>query len=533
MMKAFLAAATAALMVGNLAISQAETWVPSAGSNFWSDPNNWSPASVPNSAGAAAHFTNPTTGVNEVLVDTNVTVGSIEFNLTGSTGNNDYHINPDLLTPGTLTLNNNGAGATIVTQPGGIPNNDIGVEMVLNDNLTITLNQTENQSTAGSLSINGAISGSGGLTKDGPGTLTLITPGAKTYTGPTVFAAGKVRLRGADALPVNSSSFRILSGATIEPGFDGTVALGAGTLYLNGLGLPAFPGVIRPDRTTTSGRVIEITNPVVLESTSLIHSQTQNDITQGSITLSGPISGASDAQLQFTGANSNNQIGSYILEGNNTYQGGTLLHGGRLVVSNALGAGTASLGTGNVTIEDNTPIGTARTVLEIESGLTNAIGDSAILSLAGGGAPGVADTGYVNLGSGINETIGGLMLAGIMQSAGTYGASGSGAMFVNDDFFAGSGIITVVPAATPIPGDFNHSGTVDGADLVIWKSNFGSGNGADADGDGDSDGADFLVWQQNVGQHNSVAAVTGVPEPAAAFLLTVAGMAVVGRMRKR
>jgi autotransporter-associated beta strand protein len=531
-MKAFLAAVAAALVVGNLAVSQAETWVPSAGSNFWSDPNNWSPASVPNAVGAAAKFTNPTTALNQVLVDSNFTVGSIEFNLTGSTGNNDYHIDPDLLTPGTLTLDNNGAGATIVTQPGGIPNNDIGVNMVLNDNLTITLNQTENQSSAGSLSINGAISGSGGVTKNGPGTLTYITPGAKTYTGPTVFAEGKVRLRGADALPVNSSSFRIMSGATIEPGFDGTVALGAGTLYLNGLGLPAFPGVIRPDRTTTSGRVIEITNPVVLESTSLIHSQTQNDITQGSITLSGPISGASDAQLQFTAANSNNQIGSYILEGNNTYAGGTLLRGGRLVVSNALGLGLASLGTGNVTIENNTPIGVARTVLEIESGLTNSIANSATLSLAGGGAAGVADTGYVNLAAGINETVGGLILGGVTQPGGTYGASGSGAMFVNDDFFAGPGIITVVPAAPPIPGDFDHSGAVNGADLAIWRSSFGSGNGADADGDGDSDGADFLIWQRNLGQHNATAAVTGVPEPAAIVLLAAAGLAVAG-LRKR
>lgn len=42
-------------------------------------------------------------------------------------------------------------------------------------------------------------------------------------------------------------------------------------------------------------------------------------------------------------------------------------------------------------------------------------------------------------------TMGGLFFDGIAQSAGTWGATGSGATFTNDDWFTGTGTLTVVP----------------------------------------------------------------------------------------
>jgi hypothetical protein len=51
-----------------------------------------------------------------------------------------------------------------------------------------------------------------------------------------------------------------------------------------------------------------------------------------------------------------------------------------------------------------------------------------------------------------------------------------------------------------LPADFDNSGAVNGADLTLWKGDFGLNADSDADGDGDSDCNDFLAWQRQVGQ---------------------------------
>jgi hypothetical protein len=61
---------------------------------------------------------------------------------------------------------------------------------------------------------------------------------------------------------------------------------------------------------------------------------------------------------------------------------------------------------------------------------------------------------------------------------------------------------SISPAAAGHPGDFDGDGDVDGADFVVWQTNFPAAGGhalntGDADGDGDVDGADFVVWQTN------------------------------------
>jgi hypothetical protein len=86
------------------------------------------------------------------------------------------------------------------------------------------------------------------------------------------------------------------------------------------------------------------------------------------------------------------------------------------------------------------------------------------------------------------------------------------------------------------PGDFDSDGDVDGADFVAWQTNFPKPNGAtlaegDADGDGDVDGADFVVWQTNF-PFTPGPGASPVPEPTAAMLLAIGGVAVLARRRR-
>ena len=110
-------------------------------------------------------------------------------------------------------------------------------------------------------------------------------------------------------------------------------------------------------------------------------------------------------------------------------------------------------------------------------------------------------------------------------SGGTENVFGSQLPLRDSDFyFAWVDFANPLTPTTPIPGDFDDDGNVDGDDLNFWKGAFGQTAIGDADNDGDSDGKDFLLWQRNFGTGAPSAAAAGaVPEPASlALLLTAA-----------
>ncbi len=226
---------------------------------------------------------------------------------------------------------------------------------------------------------------------------------------------------------------------------------------------------------------------------------TSNKTGTGTATFNGNITAATS--LTVNG-------GTVTLAGANTYTGDNTVNGGSLAVQGA----SATFGGGNLSVN----AGSA----SIAAGVANAILDTAILTLAGGGTANTPDTGFISLDAGINEQVGSLVLGTTAFTSGTFGATGSGAQNIMDEYFAGMGIITVMGG---LPGDYNLDGKVDAADYVLWRKNPGAYGGSPAGYD---------TWRAHFGQTagsgaaryplgasaNSLSAA--VPEPAS-FLLAM------------
>jgi hypothetical protein len=93
-----------------------------------------------------------------------------------------------------------------------------------------------------------------------------------------------------------------------------------------------------------------------------------------------------------------------------------------------------------------------------------------------------------------------------------------------------------MPGGGAAGADYNHNGTVDAADYVVWRDTFGSTTLLDADGNNNGmiDQGDHDVWKAQFGTTPAAGtahATTTVPEPATAVLLTVAAALMLHRRR--
>lgn len=147
----------------------------------------------------------------------------------------------------------------------------------------------------------GNIAGSGNLTKNGTGTLTLS--GANTYTGETRISLGGLTLSGADRLS-NQTALSVANGATF---ILGNVAQRIGSLAGAG-------SVVLGAGTLSTG--------------------TNNGSTQ----FSGILSGSGGVTKAGTG--------EWLLSGANTYTGATTLNGGMLTLNGSLSASAMTVNTG-------------------------------------------------------------------------------------------------------------------------------------------------------------------------------------------
>jgi hypothetical protein len=91
--------------------------------------------------------------------------------------------------------------------------------------------------------------------------------------------------------------------------------------------------------------------------------------------------------------------------------------------------------------------------------------------------------------------------------------------------------------APGLTSDFTENGAVDGADFLLWQNGLGVANAAghgqgDADGDGDVDGADLSIWRDQFGRTSAILAIQAAPEPAGAALAVSALLCASLRRKK-
>ena len=272
----------------------------------------------------------------------------------------------------------------------------------------ITFNGARVRVSAGNLDIVGGCSGSGGVFGTSAGTVLRIS------NLPINFGAGTLSAH------LSSGIFSL----NVAGNAWGTMDLSGGTVRTD---VPdAFPATSTlqlqtgstVDLNGNSQTVGQLKNANATVGTRLITSATPATLTVNQSATSyfdGVLSGA----LALTKAGNGTLTLSNALH---TLSGPITVQGGTLTVAPATRLGPST----NITVTSGT----------LALNAANALTNTATLSIANGGAK-------VSLAAGVTQTVERLYLGGQRKGRSTWGASGSGAEYVDDAHFAGSGVVFV------------------------------------------------------------------------------------------
>jgi autotransporter-associated beta strand protein len=533
------AAATVSLFVSTSAQATTGTWVGPTNST-WSTGTAWQGGTIPNAVGDVAQYggTSSQIAKNDIA---NVTVGTLKV---FGTSNVSMQFTPNQ----NIIMNQDGAGplraqwindiqlAGAGTNPALFLNNPDATfsgAFILQDDLLVS-NTSNSTRTSGAIQIRGPIGGSGTITIEnvsnniGVGQIALTNPqsnlGANAFAGSWNINKGAVTFTRGDIFSPNPGNF-----VTIGSAGGGDVTLAA---IGNGLGNIENNFVVAAN---TGGTSIFAANALNAGNPSTANIQIKSTNTNAAfVTLNGDISfdNRNTAGSIFIigdpiqGVGKLTKIGAGPMEitHTGTYTGGTVVNAGSLKVRHAdafnngfgfYAATDGTLGYGDVTVNNTA------TFLQIDTLLSaiNVIADAATVSLAGGGNAGSPDLGYMQLDTGINETVGALALGGAFQIPGTYGSTASTATFQNDEYFSGPGILTVLRNPDFNGDQFN----VNAADYVSWRKNDGTDAG-------------YQSFRHNfnfpISPAGSSLEGASVPEPGT-LLLTVASLALACASQRR
>src|SRR5436305_9252032 len=215
------------------------------GNGKWSTAVNWDANGVPVSNltttdvvfGGNFHLT-PLMDANYSIHQLTFASGAGAFNLTSNAGT-------EILTIGTGGITNSSSNVQSISSPlvlgaaqtwnASTAGLTINSATVTNGGFLLTISGANNTSIAA------AISGTGGLTKNGAGILTLNGTTANTYTGLTTVNAGELDLGktanvnaiGSGGLTINAGTVKFTGTSTDEIANTANVTLSGGTLDLN------------------------------------------------------------------------------------------------------------------------------------------------------------------------------------------------------------------------------------------------------------------------------------------------------------
>ncbi|MFZ9508872.1 MAG: beta strand repeat-containing protein, partial [Burkholderiaceae bacterium] len=215
-------------------------------------------------------------------------------------------------------------------------------------------------SSAGARNFAGVFSGSGTLTKSGPGT--VVMTGANTYTGGTAVTAGIVKAGNATAFGTGAIS--VSSGAALD--LNGQTMTSTGTLTLNGSGVSNSGALYNSNATkaTYAGLVALGSNSSIVAGTGSIFLSNTGIITGSGfdLTLGGSQEGILAGVIGTgTGSLTKQGSGTWVLNAVSTYSGGTTLDGG--VFKTNVSMLVNPFGTGTITINSGATLGGKRTSL--------------------------------------------------------------------------------------------------------------------------------------------------------------------------
>ncbi len=176
---------------------QTRTWSGEGDNDNWSTANNW--GGIAPTGGESVVFGGATrlTNVNDLVAD--IVISNITFN-SGS--------GPFRLTGSRVTLD------------GTVVNNDDSTQKITLP-LVLSATRTFNAAGAGTLAVDGEISGAGGLTKTGANILFLQT--SNSYDGATTVSSGILRINSAYALGSAAAGTVVADNARVE--LDGSITV--------------------------------------------------------------------------------------------------------------------------------------------------------------------------------------------------------------------------------------------------------------------------------------------------------------------